>query len=79
MNSDRPLDKYNYERLWYVADDLDHLALSYLDYFEVERRPARRFTTHLYRTATEASAAKADAALLSRYGAYFSLHAPYSL
>lgn len=58
--------------VWYVADDLDHLALAYLDYFEVEKLPARRSTTHLYRTAAEAAAAKADAALLSRYGAYFS-------
>ncbi len=58
--------------VWYVADDLDHLATAYLDYFEIERLPGRRFTTHLYRTAEEASAAKADAALLSRYGAYFS-------
>ncbi len=58
--------------VWYVADDLDHLAMAYLDYFEIERLPARRFTTHLYRTAEEAAAAKADATLLSRYGAYFS-------
>lgn len=58
--------------VWYVADDLDHLALSYLDYFEIERLPVRRFTAHLYRTADEASAAKADTALLTRYGAYYS-------
>lgn len=58
--------------VWFVADDLDHLVSSYLDYFEVERLPTQRFTTHLYRTAEEASAAKADVALLTRYGAYYS-------
>lgn len=58
--------------VWFVADDLDHLVSSYLDYFEIERLPTQRFTTHLYRTAEEASAAKANVDLLTRYGAYYS-------
>ena len=58
--------------VWFVADDLDDLASSYLDYFEIDRLPSKRFTTHLYRTAEEAAAAHADTALLDTYGAYYS-------
>jgi hypothetical protein len=57
--------------LWFVADDLDRLTLAYLDYFEIERLPAKRFTVHLYRTADDAKAAKANADWLRDYGAYY--------
>jgi hypothetical protein len=58
--------------VWYVADDLDRLALAYLDLFEIERLPPKRFTVHLYGTQADAVAAQADAPLLKTYGAYYS-------
>jgi hypothetical protein len=58
--------------IWWVADDLDRLALSYLDYFEIERLPARRFTVNLYRTDEHAKQAHALVDLLTKYGAYYS-------
>lgn len=57
--------------VWFVADDLDRLTFAYLDYFEIERLPSERFTTHLYRTADESAAAGADATMLKKYGAYY--------
>ena len=58
--------------VWYVADDLDRLALAYLDYFEIERLPPKRFEVHLYKTEEDANAAGADGKLLTTYGAYYS-------
>lgn len=67
---------------WYVADDLDRLTLAYLDYFEIDRLPRKRFLVHLYRTEKDADAAGADGKLLRTYGAYYSpqqkiLHVPF--
>jgi hypothetical protein len=58
--------------VWYVADDLDRLTLAYLDLFEIERFPRRRFDVHLYRSEEDANAAGADGKLLATYGAYYS-------
>ena len=58
--------------VWYVADDLDRLTQAYLDLFEIERLPPRRFTVQLYRSKEDAESAKADAELLNKYGAYYS-------
>ncbi len=58
--------------IWFVADELDRLALAYLDFFEIDLLPRQRFIVHLYRTHEDAVAANAAAELLDKYGAYYS-------